>query len=85
MKHTIYFILISLILTFTSCKEEPPYINFTPDRTVGDTSYIKLPAPSAQPRAIYIEEFTGVQCPNCPKAQAEAKLISENFCNLKLS
>jgi hypothetical protein len=81
MKHTIYFILISLILTFSSCKEEPPYINFTPDRTVGDTSYIKLPAPSAQPRAIYIEEFTGVQCPNCPKAQAEAKLISENNSN----
>jgi len=78
MNKSVLLALISFVLVFAACEEEPPYINFTPDRTIGDTTYVKLPAPSAENKSIYIEEFTGVQCPNCPKAQAEAKLISDN-------
>lgn len=66
------------LLLMVSCEEEPPYINMTPDKTVGDTTYIQLPAPAAEARHVLIEEVTGVRCPNCPKAQAEAKTISEN-------
>lgn len=78
MNKSIILILVGLVFGFSACEEVPPYINFAKDRTVGDTTYIVSPVPAAENRAIYIEEFTGVQCPNCPKAQAEAKQISEN-------
>lgn len=79
MKNYISIAFILVAFTFlNACKEEPPYINFTPDRTVGDTTYLVLPAPAPEAKNILIEEFTGVRCPNCPKAQAEAKLISNN-------
>jgi hypothetical protein len=79
MKNNILGLLaIAFVLVFSSCEEEPPYINFTPDSTVGDTTYVLLPAPTPQQRNVLIEEFTGVRCPNCPKAQIEAKTISDN-------
>jgi hypothetical protein len=61
-----------------ACKEEPPYISFAPDSTIGDTTYIQLPAPAKQNKSVLIEEYTGVRCPNCPKAQLEAKTLSDN-------
>jgi hypothetical protein len=79
MKNKIFgLIILSFALILNACKEEPPYINLVPENAVGDTTYIKLPAPSPEPRNILIEEVTGVRCPNCPKAQAEAKTISDN-------
>jgi hypothetical protein len=78
MNKSIIYFLVLFTVFFSACKEEPPYINFTPNRTIGDTNYIKSPVPSAESKAIYIEEYTGVQCPNCPKAQAEAKIIANN-------
>lgn len=71
------FLFLTVVL-FTACEEEPPYINMTPDATVGDTTFVLLPAPTPQQRNILIEEVTGVRCPNCPKAQLEAKTISDN-------
>jgi hypothetical protein len=71
-------LLFCTLLMLGSCEEEPPYINMTPDKTIGDTTYVKLPAPTPQQRNVLIEEVTGVRCPNCPKAQLEAKTISDN-------
>lgn len=79
MKKLIYlFQVLLLAVCFSACEEQPPYINMTPDATVGDTTYIKLPAPTPQLKNVLIEEVTGVRCPNCPKAQSEAKILSDN-------
>lgn len=52
---------------FASCEEIGPTINFEPVITdPSDTSYIVTPAPAAKDRNVYVEEFTGVSCPNCP-------------------
>ncbi|MBU3661716.1 MAG: Omp28-related outer membrane protein [Bacteroidetes bacterium] len=69
--------IIGVIASFllASCEEIPPYINMEPDTVIEDTTYVGA-APTPQLRRIVIEEFTGVRCPNCPKAQAEAKNIS---------
>jgi len=71
------FLLVS-ILVLSSCEEIPPYINYEPEAIVEDTTYVSNEIPTAQPRQVLIEEITGVRCPNCPAAQAEAKIISEN-------
>ncbi|MDZ4668793.1 MAG: Omp28-related outer membrane protein [bacterium] len=79
MKKIIYSLfLFSFTLLMSACEEEPPYINYAPEATIGDTTFILLPAPTPQPKNVLIEEVTGVRCPNCPKAQVEAKTISEN-------
>lgn len=59
-----------------ACKEEPPYISFEPDRTIGDTTYVLPAPPAAEQKMVLIEEVTGVRCPNCPAAQTEAKNIA---------
>lgn len=68
------------ILVLASCSEEaPPGLNFAPERSVFDTTYITNTFPAAQATNVLIEDFTGVKCPNCPRAQNVAKkLMSEN-------
>ncbi len=79
MKKFINLILSCLIvITFTACEEEPPYINLSPEATITDTTYTVSTVPTPQPKTVIIEEFTGVRCPNCPDAQAEAKRLSQN-------
>lgn len=63
--------IFSIIVFFTACEEEGPYINFEPeivDTSLIDTTYISLTSENAQTKNILIEDFTGVNCPNCPKA-----------------
>jgi hypothetical protein len=69
------FILFTITLfIFTSCEEEvPPGLNLTPERSVFDTTYITNTIPVAQTTNVLIEDFTGVKCPNCPRAQTVAK------------
>jgi hypothetical protein len=79
MKKIATLILFSLsILFFTACEEEPPYINLNLEATITDTTYTVGTVPAPQPKTVIIEEFTGVRCPNCPDAQAEAKRLSQN-------
>ena len=73
MKKIILLFTISLFI-FTSCEEEvPPGLNLTPERSVFDTTYITNTIPVAQTTNVLIEDFTGVKCPNCPRAQTVAK------------
>lgn len=72
----IYFSAFVLITTFfSSCKEEPPYINYAAPQSVFDTTYIKIPADSALPKQVLIEDISGAACINCPLAAAIAKSI----------
>ncbi len=68
--------ILGVLFAINACKEEPPYINFSPENTIGDTSYIISPVPSAELKSVLIEEFSGVKCANCPSAQVSAKAIS---------
>ncbi len=67
-----YLFLISIVLSIamTSCIKEPcevpPEINFQ-NITEVDTTYVSA-APDPQLKHVLIEESTGVQCVNCPKA-----------------
>jgi hypothetical protein len=76
MKNIIKIFVASLFL-LSACKEEiPTGLNLTPERSVFDTTYITNTIPAPQPANVYIEDFTGVKCPNCPRAQATAKNIA---------
>ena len=55
----------------TACEEIGPAIDFT-GKQVYDTSYTESPQ-AAVPRTVLVEEFTGVQCTNCPDAASLLK------------
>lgn len=80
-KLSLFIHAIIIVLLASSCEESGPYINFTPERSVSDTTYITTTIPAAQPTNVLIEDFTGVKCPNCPKAQQTAKTLAENNLN----
>lgn len=62
MKNILYVFLVGFVF-FTSCEEIPPQINpqMGPIDNPGDTTPV-----DNQPRQVLIEEFTGVNCVNCP-------------------
>lgn len=64
-------------LFFAACKERNNLINFRPETEslFIDSSY-DGPVETAQPKNVHIEDFTGVKCPNCPKAQQKAEEIT---------
>ena len=69
MKTPHYYLLASFaaILSFASCTEQGPNIDFGP--VASDTSYTATPE-TAEPHRVFFEEFTGVTCPNCPQGHA---------------
>ncbi|MFN3940866.1 MAG: hypothetical protein ACK4IY_09780, partial [Chitinophagales bacterium] len=79
MRFTSYFILSFLIAAFFSaCTEIGPAIDFTPvDTSLTDTTYLETTPEVPQQRVVVFEDFTGVQCVNCPNAhEATAELLS---------
>lgn len=77
MKNILGFILI--LTAFAACKEEPPFINYEESKQLKDTTYIKLPAPTAQLKNVLLEDISGVKCVNCPDAAVIAKSIIAAF------
>ncbi len=70
------FAILPLGLLFiVSCKEKGPAIDFGPK--AADSAYVTA-VETQQPRVIVVEEFTGVTCPNCPKAHSILKTLEEN-------
>ncbi|MEI6594910.1 MAG: Omp28-related outer membrane protein [Bacteroidota bacterium] len=68
-------VCILLSIVFSSCKEEPPYINYTKPQSTFDTSYIISPIPAAQLKEVLIEDGSGASCINCPTAAQMAEGI----------
>ncbi len=62
MKKLFFLSIISSILLFFSCKEIGPNVNLNNSTNTGD---------GVQERNVLIEEFTGVQCVNCPEGSAK--------------
>lgn len=70
------------IAVFSSCIDEgaADLIDFTPFVPAEDTSYVDLDTFNkaiTQPKNVLIEDFTGVQCSNCPDAAKKIKEIKE--------
>ena len=73
---SVSLLLLSAAATwFSGCEEEPPAIDFSvPPK---DTTYMSVVTPATQLRNVLLEDFTGVQCPNCPDAQTVAKNLQD--------
>jgi hypothetical protein len=76
----IFKIFVASLLFLSACEEEiPTGLNLLPERSIFDTTYITSTLPSPQPANVLIEDFTGVKCANCPRAQLTAKnIVSAN-------
>lgn len=75
----LWFILLPIWLFFgTACEETGADYLFPPERQARDTFWQDLDSTaSAQDKGVLIEDFTGVQCQNCPNASDELKRLSE--------
>ena len=67
------------ILFLSSCQEVGPNINLHGNaNSVSDSTYIESPVATPSAKNILIEEFTGVNCPNCPSGHiVEAGIESQ--------
>jgi hypothetical protein len=75
-KFQTFRLLIFALFCLASCKEQPPIglvlsvpISFT------DSSYVLATVPAAQAHNVFVEEFTGVKCANCPAGAAIIKAL----------
>jgi len=77
----ILFLLIPLWFFFImiSCTEIGPPIQLQPEVRLLDTSYVDLNLPPADYKKVLIEEFTGVNCSNCPKGHQTMHDIEQIF------
>lgn len=67
-----YCAVLAGALFFQACEETGANYLFPPDRDIWTTSYNRTDTQVAeQPKGILIEDFTGVNCQNCPKAADE--------------
>lgn len=60
-----------LALSISGCKEVGPTIDLTSGKNYNlliDTSYIESPVQTPEVKNVLVEDFTGVQCINCPDA-----------------
>lgn len=74
MKKSQIFLII--IFFFWGCKEIPPFINFEiPNAGLLDTTYLESSVPASVKTIVLIEDLTGVNCSNCPKAADKIKTI----------
>jgi outer membrane protein Omp28 len=67
---TSYYLTIILLFSlsvFQGCHEIGPQISFKDTEILIDTTYLDLLLPPVQHKNVLIEEFTGVNCTNCPK------------------
>ncbi len=71
----IFSVLISTFLLFPSCEEVGPTIEF--EAPLVDTSFISTVIPPKQSKVVVIEDFSGVQCVNCPIGNETVSAILE--------
>ena len=75
--HLLFTVLF--VLGLAACEEIPPFISFEEDKTVSDTTYLSPDVAEPQPKTVFIEEFSGVRCVNCPAAnEATEAMVEDN-------
>jgi hypothetical protein len=80
-KHFFLSGLVVCCLSFiNSCKEVGPDINLHGNaNSVSDTSYIESPVATPAAKTALVEEFTGVQCPNCPAGHVVVSQLQTQY------
>jgi len=73
MKKHILLVSAFVAIIFYSCTEKEVLSTGGSGVAVSDTTYVTTPQ-SQTPRRVFVEEYTGVQCTNCP---AGAELIKQ--------
>lgn len=73
-----YIFLVIIVSLLNACKEDGPFIDFTPPKVKvqGDTDYVSSTLATPQLHNVLLEDFTGVKCQNCPAAHDVASTIS---------
>ncbi len=80
MKKLLTYIAPLAMLFFIACKEEPPYINYSPQYVTYETTYVDLAnVPTPQLREVLIEDISGVRCPNCPEATYTVNSLKKDY------
>lgn len=64
-----------VVLSLSACQEETPFV--IGQQIIIDTTFVDPDLPLPQERRVLLEDFTGVQCVNCPDAHDLAKVLSE--------
>ena len=78
------FRVLSLIFILSaclfSCEEVGPNINLGKgSKALADTTYIESPVQAAEVKRVLMEEFTGVQCVNCPAGHVIIQTLKNTF------
>jgi len=74
-----FFLFGLTAILFASCDETPvPTLILEDAEVFFDTTYVDTEIESPQDRTVLIEEFTGVQCNNCPDGHATAAQILDD-------
>lgn len=70
------FLSLTILVLFSSCEEEPPFIDLTPaQKVLKDTTYVTANIPAQQDKVTLLEDISGVNCVNCPDAAVKADEI----------
>jgi hypothetical protein len=68
------------LISITACKEVGPNINLgNKNKALADTTYIENPIQTPEEKNVVMEEFTGVQCVNCPAGHQIIKTLQSTF------
>lgn len=74
------FLLGLLPILFSACEETPvPTLILEDAEVFFDTTYVESNVETPQARTVLIEEFTGVQCNNCPDGHATTAQILDDY------
>lgn len=80
MKNWIFPILIvATAAVFSSCEEEPPPGLGRKNTAFLDTTFVTSNVPAEQIKNVLIEDLTGVNCVNCPKAADTGKALIDIY------
>ncbi|MCP4120200.1 MAG: Omp28-related outer membrane protein [Bacteroidetes bacterium] len=80
MKKLLLIPILASLSLFYQCEEEGPFIILEPTiGLVSDTTYISVVPVVAEQRAVLLEEFSGVRCPNCPEGNMKAEELETDF------
>lgn len=73
-------VLLLLIIITNGCKEVGPNINLgSKNKSLSDTTYIENPLQAPEEKNVVMEEFTGVQCVNCPAGHQIIKTLQSTY------
>lgn len=81
MRYIFFSVAAFCCISFlSSCKEVGPEINLHGgSNAASDTTYIESPVATAAAKNVLIEEFTGVQCPNCPAGHVQVATLKLQY------